>query len=58
MTVSRRSFVGGLAAALGYLKVGPEVDLFAQAPAGQRAGGVIRWYENKGPARASTAGGR
>src|SRR5262245_12461278 len=22
------------------------------------AGGVIRWYENKGPARASTAGGR
>src|SRR5437867_2209300 len=30
MTVSRRSFVGGVAAALGYLKVGPEVDLFAQ----------------------------
>ncbi|MBW8862779.1 MAG: VCBS repeat-containing protein, partial [Acidobacteria bacterium] len=22
------------------------------------AGGVIRWYENKGPARGSTAGGR
>ena len=42
MTVSRRSFVGGLAAALGYLKVGPEVDLFAQAPAGQRAGGAAR----------------
>jgi len=40
MTVSRRSFVGGLAAALGYLKVGPEVDLLAQAPAGQRAGGA------------------
>ena len=42
MTVSRRSFVGGLAAALGYLKVGPEVDLLAQAPAGQRAGGAAR----------------
>ena len=32
MSVSRRHFVGGIAAALGYLKVGPEVDLFAQAP--------------------------
>ena len=31
MTVSRRGFVGGVAAALGYLKVGSEVDLFAQA---------------------------
>jgi histidinol-phosphate aminotransferase len=31
MTVSRRSFVGGIAAALGALGVGPEVDLFAQA---------------------------
>jgi histidinol-phosphate aminotransferase len=30
MTVSRRSFVGGFAAALGYLGVGAEVDLFAQ----------------------------
>src|SRR5579864_875833 len=30
MSVSRRHFVGGIAAALGYLKVGPEVDLFAQ----------------------------
>jgi histidinol-phosphate aminotransferase len=30
MTVSRRSFVGGIAAALGALGIGPEVDLFAQ----------------------------
>jgi histidinol-phosphate aminotransferase len=30
MTVSRRNFVGGIAAALGYLGVGPDVDLFAQ----------------------------
>ena len=30
MTVSRRSFVGGFAAALGYLGVGNEIDLFAQ----------------------------
>jgi histidinol-phosphate aminotransferase len=30
MNVSRRSFVGGVAAALGYLKVGSEADLFAQ----------------------------
>src|SRR5476651_1493491 len=43
MTVSRRSFVGGFAAALGYLGVGTEIDLFAQnraqgaMPAGGRA---------------------
>src|SRR5688500_17016297 len=30
MTVSRRNFVGGIAAALGYLGVGPDVDLLAQ----------------------------
>ena len=42
MTVSRRGFMGGLAATLGYLKVGPDVDLLAQAPAGQRAGGAAR----------------
>jgi histidinol-phosphate aminotransferase len=30
MSVSRRSFVGGMAAALGYLNIGSEVDLFAQ----------------------------
>jgi histidinol-phosphate aminotransferase len=35
MTVSRRSFVGGVAAALGYLKVGSEVDLLAQQTRGQ-----------------------
>jgi histidinol-phosphate aminotransferase len=40
MTVSRRSFVSGVAAALGYLGIGPEVDLFAQnRPA---AGGAAR----------------
>jgi len=37
MSVSRRHFVGGIAAALGYLKVGPEVDLLAQAPRQQGA---------------------
>ena len=37
MTVSRRNFVGGVAAGLGYLKVGSEVDLFAQ---GQGAAGT------------------
>jgi histidinol-phosphate/aromatic aminotransferase/cobyric acid decarboxylase-like protein len=31
MSVSRRHFVGGFAAALGYLGIGPEVDLLAQA---------------------------
>ena len=30
MTVSRRNFVGGIAAALGYLGVNPDVDLLAQ----------------------------
>ena len=30
MAVSRRRFVGGIAAALGYIGVGPDVDLFAQ----------------------------
>jgi len=30
MAVSRRRFVGGIAAALGYLGVGPDADLFAQ----------------------------
>jgi histidinol-phosphate aminotransferase len=42
MTVSRRSFVGGLAAALGYLKIGPEVNLLAQGGAGQGAAGAAR----------------
>jgi histidinol-phosphate aminotransferase len=42
MTVSRRSFVGGIAAALGYLGVGPEVDLFAQGRGNQAAGGAPR----------------
>ena len=30
LSVSRRSFVGGLAAALGYLGTGPDLDVFAQ----------------------------
>ena len=30
MSVSRRSFVGGLAAALGYLGVHPDIDVLAQ----------------------------
>jgi histidinol-phosphate aminotransferase len=41
MTVSRRSFVGGFAAALGYLGVGTEIDLFAQGRT-QGAGGAAR----------------
>ena len=32
MSVSRRHFMGGVAAALGYLGVGPQDDLFAQQP--------------------------
>jgi histidinol-phosphate aminotransferase len=40
MSVSRRSFVGSIAAALGYLKVGSEVDLFAQGQGG--AAGAAR----------------
>jgi histidinol-phosphate aminotransferase len=39
MAVSRRRFVGGIAAALGYAGVAPEVDLFAQQGRGGRAGG-------------------
>ena len=31
--VSRRRFVGGLAAALGYVSTGPNLDLFAQGRA-------------------------
>ncbi|HMB79396.1 MAG TPA: aminotransferase class I/II-fold pyridoxal phosphate-dependent enzyme [Vicinamibacterales bacterium] len=42
MTVSRRSFVGGFAAALGYLGVGTEIDLFAQGTQGAAAGGARR----------------
>src|SRR5262245_3046902 len=40
MSVSRRHFVGGVAAALGYLKVGSEVDLCAQARAQCAAAGA------------------
>jgi histidinol-phosphate aminotransferase len=39
MSVSRRSFFGSIAAALGCLKVGSEVDLFAQARAQGGAAG-------------------
>src|SRR6267378_4609404 len=41
MTVSRRSFVSGVAAALGYLGIGPDVDLFAQGRT-QAGGGAAR----------------
>ena len=50
MTVSRRSFVGGFAAALGYLGVGTEIDLFAQgqsrAQGGARPGAVSNDYDS------------
>ncbi len=51
MTVSRRSFVGGIAAALGALGVAPEVDLFAQArtgalPGAGRAKGALDEYDS------------
>ena len=38
--VSRRSFFGGIAAALGYLGVGNQIDLFAQGQA--RGAGAAR----------------
>ena len=41
MTVSRRSFVGGFAAALGFLGVGNDIDLFAQVQT-RGAGGAAR----------------
>jgi histidinol-phosphate aminotransferase len=40
MSVSRRNFMGGMAAALGYLGAGSEVDLFAQQ--GRAAGAAPR----------------
>src|SRR5580693_2354197 len=48
--VSRRSFFGGVAAALGYLGVGTEIDLFAQGRAqgtagAARAGAVSNEYD-------------
>jgi histidinol-phosphate aminotransferase len=42
MSVSRRSFVGGIAAAIGCLKVGSEADLFAQARSQAGAAGAAR----------------
>src|SRR5215467_5641710 len=42
MTVSRRSFVGGIAAALGTLGIGPEIDVFAQNRPQAPAGGAPR----------------
>jgi histidinol-phosphate aminotransferase len=42
MTISRRSFVGGITAALGYLGLGPEPHLWAQAAAGQGKGSATR----------------
>jgi len=51
MSVSRRSFVGGLAAALGYLGVHPDVDVLAQgrtpgAGGGQRPGANTNDYDS------------
>src|SRR4029450_1753337 len=50
MTVSRRNFVGGIAAALGYLGYNPDVDLFAQtqgaAGAAPRARGPMDEYDS------------
>jgi len=50
MTVSRRNFVGGIAAALGYLGTGPDVDLFAQtqgaAGAAPRSRGPMDEYDS------------
>jgi histidinol-phosphate aminotransferase len=46
MSVSRRRFVGGFAAALGYLGLGPDADLFAQgrtAPAAPAADAYDRF---------------
>ena len=40
MAVSRRKFVGGIAAALGYVGVAPDVDLFAQQGRAGGPGGV------------------
>ena len=39
-TVSRRSFFGGVAAALGYVGLGSSADLFAQAPAAAGGAGM------------------
>jgi histidinol-phosphate aminotransferase len=50
MSVSRRNFVGGIAAAIGYLGIGPDVDLFAQtqgaAGAAPRARGPMDDYDS------------
>ena len=53
MAVSRRRFVGGIAAALGYLGVGADADLFAQQGAAQAcrgkaaAGRGLWWISSK-----------
>jgi len=44
--VSRRSFFGGLAAALGYLGLGPSTDLFAQTRPGAAGNAVPRMRGN------------
>jgi histidinol-phosphate aminotransferase len=48
MSVSRRSFVGGFATALGYLGVGAEIDLFAQGrtQGAARPGAVSNDYDS------------
>src|SRR3954470_4242354 len=42
MTVSRRSFVGGIAAAFGTLGIGTDIDVFAQNRPQQSAAGAAR----------------
>jgi len=44
--VSRRSFFGGVAAALGYLGLGPSADLFAQNRPGAAGNAVPRMRGN------------
>jgi histidinol-phosphate aminotransferase len=50
MSVSRRNFVGGIAAAIGYLGIGPDVDLLAQTQgatgAAPRTRGPIDDYDS------------
>ena len=47
MAVSRRGFVGGFAAALGYLGVGPETDLFALTRDSAVAGADASYLSDK-----------
>src|SRR5262245_58050506 len=50
MAISRRRFVGGITAALGYLGLRPEPNLWAQTPAASGKG------QGQSPARATRSG--